>query len=248
MEIIELPRLDESYLYNKCVLSKPPTEPDCHILFNSASTMEQSFCKIGDLEFVHHSLEEEEYELMAIASFQGKIYGVIDPGYRFVTIKLVGKTLELSPMLMNDGEPWRVPERLPKSVEWHENDLVESPCGGELMLVIKTFSKSYIKDGAEFRIFRVDINGMECVELDNIGEQTIFIGYNGRGFCSSSLRKGIKPNSIYYTDEEGRDLYIYDLRFGAKDSLLPCPIAGRYRSANYWVELRDDVLYQLIDK
>ncbi|KAK6118763.1 hypothetical protein DH2020_047489 [Rehmannia glutinosa] len=235
METIQLPSLDESHLYNMCILSKPPTEPDCYILFNCIS--DQSFCKIGDDEFVKHSLEEEdEYHLLAIASFQGKIYGIMKPSYNFVTIHLVGKTLELMPILMEDGgQPWKVPLPDRSWFTWHEDCLIECGTTGELLSVVKMYSGSYLKDGVEFRVFRVDINGMECLEVDNIGDQTIFISYRGTGFCSDF--SGTKPNSIYYTDKKGRDVYIYDLDDGSTTPWLPCPASGRYVSVNYWVDL-----------
>ncbi|KAK6115050.1 hypothetical protein DH2020_007319 [Rehmannia glutinosa] len=254
MEIIELPRLDKSYLYNKCILSKPPTEPDCHILFNSACTMHQSFCKIGDDEFVHHSTEEEEIQLMAIASVQGKIYGVrkfygiiddYDDHYTFVTINLLAtSTIELKPLLLCGGQPWTVPQPSPNWVTWNESCLIESPCGGELLLVNKMYSSSNDNDGLGFRVFRVDINGMVCSELENIGEQTIFIGYYGSGFCGSSYGR-IKPNSIYYTNEEGRNLSIYCLDDWSKTSFLPSTAVGRYVTLTYWVE--HELIDQLIE-
>ncbi|KAK6132269.1 hypothetical protein DH2020_033969 [Rehmannia glutinosa] len=251
-EIIELPRLQiKPYLYNRCVLSKPPTEPDCHILFN-AHTLEQYFCKIGDDEFAHHSLREEKYRLVTIASFQGKIYGVIDDcinynSYKFVSINLIGTSLELIPMFEINGQHWTVPQPSPKPnwISWMEGYLIESPCGGEgeLWLVIQSFKERYFKN-CDFRVFRVDINGTRCIEIENMGDKTIFIGYNGSGFCCSS--SATNPNSIYYTNKEGSIVYIYDLEERNTYTMLACPPLSRSRSTNYWVDLQD-VLHQLID-
>ncbi|EYU17454.1 hypothetical protein MIMGU_mgv1a025001mg [Erythranthe guttata] len=108
MEIVNLPYLPISCVYTKCILSKPPTDPDCHILFNSANSLEQSFCRIGDEEFCHVKEIDEDGEnfrlLRAVGSFNGTIYGIIDPDDVMVTIHFVGKTLEFRPIMMVDGE------------------------------------------------------------------------------------------------------------------------------------------------
>ncbi|KAI3464672.1 hypothetical protein Pfo_021335 [Paulownia fortunei] len=229
-------------LYNRCILSKLPTDPDCHILFNSSSTLEQSFCQIGDDEFVTQSFQEEDTDvrsLLAIGSFQGKIYGFTNPGYRFVTVHFVGKTLELRPILKEDGEgggqPWHIPRLSRPWATWNQNYLIESPCGDELLLVHKMSSCNYLKDRSCFRVFRVDTNRMECMELYNIGKRAIFLSHWNGGFCSSSL--GIKTNSIYYTDKAGSNVYMYDLDDRSTTLMLPpCPAAARYQSATYWVE------------
>ncbi|EYU46024.1 hypothetical protein MIMGU_mgv1a022619mg [Erythranthe guttata] len=96
-DIIGLPNLIDWIDYDRCILTKPPTEPDCYILFNG---LEQSFCRIGDKEYVTRTVEqqyEEEktngrpgYEhLFTIGCFQGQIYGYMDPD-KFVAIDFVG--------------------------------------------------------------------------------------------------------------------------------------------------------------
>ncbi|GFP91938.1 hypothetical protein PHJA_001337900 [Phtheirospermum japonicum] len=186
LENIELPQLEGHFYYDKCVLSKPPTEPDCHVVFNHSFYMCLSAWRInGEDGFVKAS-SKEKGRLTAIASFRGGIYGIFG-NYEFVTIHLVGETVE----------------------------------------------------GVEFRVFRVDVDGMECVELENIDGLTIFVGYYGNGFCCSSLVTGSKPNSIYYTNEVGRDMYVFDLDDRSIVGSLSCPIAEDNLSVNFWVDCPD---------
>ncbi|KAL3636862.1 hypothetical protein CASFOL_019161 [Castilleja foliolosa] len=234
----------ESHIYNKCVLSKPPTEPDCHILINSYCTSyEQSFCKIGDVEFVHQSLEEESSQLVAIASFKGKIYGVMSPGYKFVTIEFIGSTMEFRPILINGEQHWKAPVMKRNWVVRHYDELINSPFGDELLLVIKDFAhQNYFKiDGSEYRVFRVDINGMECIEVDDIGDHAILINYYGNGYCCSSngTNTFFKPNSIYHTSENGAYVYVYDLDDKSSTSWLPPGVAEIKISDNYWLDLEE---------
>ncbi|KAI3467522.1 hypothetical protein Pfo_024185 [Paulownia fortunei] len=244
MEKIELPQLEYSSMYNRCVLSKPPTEPDCHILFNSSSASHRAFCQVGDDEFVIQLSVDEEIYLLAAASFQGKIYGFTLPGYRFVSVHFVDKTLELRPILKGEGEgeggqPWHIPSPSRTWVTMLDNYLIESPCG-ELLLVHKMYLCSFLYDGLDFRVFRVDTNQKECMELCDIGKRAIFLSHCGGGFCSSSA--GIKPNSIYYTVPDSRNLYVYDLNDRSTTPLLPCPAARRSQSVSCWVE------YQVFQK
>ncbi|KAL3619525.1 hypothetical protein CASFOL_037095 [Castilleja foliolosa] len=237
-DLIVLPRLQHSYLYKKCVLSKPPTEPDCHILFISAGAKRQAFCKIGDVEFVYQPPLEEDCRLIAIASFQGKIYGVINPDYRFVIIEFVGRTMEFRPILFDGEQPWKAPVAKKNWVLWHDNDLINSPSGNELFFVIKDFINDSVIDGSQIRVFRVDINRMKCIEVDDIGDQVILIGQYGSGFCcSSGGTNTIKPNSIYYTVDFGSCVYVYNLDDKSTTSWLPHDV-GIEHVNHFWVDLK----------
>ncbi|KAL3641281.1 hypothetical protein CASFOL_016249 [Castilleja foliolosa] len=233
---IKLPRLQDFHYYRKCVLSKPPTEPDCYILFISDDLLWQAFCKIGDVEFACPTQEKEVDRLIAIASFQGKIYGVMSPDYKFVTIEFVGRTMEFRPILINGEEPLKAPAIKRNWIVRHENDLIHSHSGNELLLVIKNFTQGSIKDGSEIRVFRVDINRMECIEVDDLGDQVILIGQYGPGFCCSSRGTTFKPNSIYYIMEFDSCVYVYHLDDKSTTSWLPHDLRLNDIS-HFWVDL-----------
>ncbi|KAL3641170.1 hypothetical protein CASFOL_016138 [Castilleja foliolosa] len=237
--MIKLPNINRFYLFNKCVLSKPPTEPDCHILFYSPRFCWQSYCKIGDVKYV-----EEKFQLIATASFQGKIYGFMNPGYKFVTIEFVGGTMEFRPLLILDQEqPLKAPVIKRNWVVWHEIELMESPFVDELLLVIKDFTHHnynyYATDSSEYRVFRVDINRMKCIEVDDIGDHVILISkYGDEICCSSSVTDTFKPNSIYHT-EYGAYVYVYDLDDKSMTSWLPPDVAKIDLSNNFWLDLKE---------
>ncbi|KAL8059048.1 hypothetical protein ABFX02_03G061900 [Erythranthe guttata] len=250
-EIIELPQLPLAHMYCICVLSKPPTEPDCYILFNSTCCMQQSFCRIGDEEFVTlpYQRDEDGYarRLLAVGSFKGKIYGFTNTGHLFVTIHFVGKTLELRPIMVVD-EPWRIPQLSPYFLKWCFINmwLIESPqsSGSELLLVQKLYTYRYFEDGLDFKVFRIDTDQMKCVELDHIGKRAIFVSHHGGALCCSSTEK-IKPNSIYYTNHYGRGMYVFDFENRSITPLLPSHVEGPIEqmsradvddSLNSWVE------------
>ncbi|KAL3641166.1 hypothetical protein CASFOL_016134 [Castilleja foliolosa] len=239
--MIKLPNKNARYYFNKCVLSKPPTEPDCHILFYSTDRFgygQISFCKIGDDKYV-----DERHQLIATASFQGKIYGITNPGYKFVIIEFVRGKIEFRQILMLDREqPFKAPVVKRNWVLRHKIELINSPFDDELLMVIKDFTHhNYrVTDDLEYRVFRVDINRMKCIEVDDIGDYAILIGYNGNGFCcSSSVANTFKPNSIYYTPENGTYFYVYDFDEKSTTSCLPPDVANIIISCNCWLHLKD---------
>ncbi|KAL3640827.1 hypothetical protein CASFOL_015795 [Castilleja foliolosa] len=237
-ENIQLPQLDG--FYDRCVLSKPPTDPDCLVVFKSYCNFELTIGRINDAEFVRVSFEDS---IVAISSFRGEIYGLVKFGayYELVTIHLVGKTVELKSLLINGKDHLEVPELWRSWVTSQRNYLIESPGGaGDFFLVIKMISSIGIRDGGEveFRVFRLNVNGLVCVELEDLDGHTIFISDWGDGFCCpSSEMSTIKPNSIYYTNMCGRVMCVYDLDDRSITPLLPSPVARRHMSVNYWINL-----------
>ncbi|EYU17417.1 hypothetical protein ABFS82_03G089400 [Erythranthe guttata] len=243
-EKIELPKLDDSRTYSQCILTKPPTEPDCYILFNG---LEQSFCRIGDGEYVTRTLEQQEVEeqengrvgfddLRTISSFQGTTYGFMDPD-KFVTIHFVGNTIEFRQIPMVE------PSVIPHSSRAYDIWLIES-CDGELLVVqrIHPFTKSCY-DGMDFTVFRFDTNRMSYAEIENIGNRTIFVSRNGAGYCCASQET--KPNSIYYTNEDDRNfnmnhdrnLHVFDLENRSTHSMLPSSkVATNKLITTCWVQ------------
>ncbi|EYU17458.1 hypothetical protein MIMGU_mgv1a025045mg, partial [Erythranthe guttata] len=241
---IDLPKLDNGDSYNKFIMTKRPTEPDCYIIFSS-ERHELSFCRIGDEEYVKVPLDGHDIgfdeeggfraDLMAIVCFRGKIYGFIEPN-KFVTINFVDKSLEYErPVtLMNeDGTwPWIIPRVSNSRVNgiW----LIESFSTDELLLVLKTYPCLTVKDSSEFRVFSVDTNGMTCMEVENIGNRTIFVTRDDGGYCCPTPI-GIKPNSIYYTNIRDRNYNVFDLEDRSKTS-MPIPGGVAVWSKAVWVQ------------
>ncbi|KAL3641168.1 hypothetical protein CASFOL_016136 [Castilleja foliolosa] len=233
--MIKLPNIN--YVFNKCVLSKPPTEPDCHILFYATYRYRQSLCKIGDDKYV-----DERHKLVATASSQGKIYGIMNPGYKFVTIDFVGRTMKFRPILMLGEQPLKALVVKRNWVLRYGIELINSPSDDELLMVIKDFThhNHRVTDNLEYRVVRVDTNRMKCTEVDDIGDHAILIGSNGNGFCcSSSVANTFKPNSIYYAPRLGTSFYVYDLNEKSTTSCLPPDVGKIGISSNCWLDLKE---------
>ncbi|KAL9169458.1 hypothetical protein ABFS82_04G080300 [Erythranthe guttata] len=241
-DIIELPNLIDWIDYNQCILTKPPTEPDCYVFF---SGLEQSFCRIGDKEYVTRT-EEQQYEeeqengclgyehLFAIGSFQGQIYGYMDPD-KFVAIHIVGNTIEFSQIPM--AEHWVIPYSSEDGFIYDIWLIESAQSDGEPLIVQKVVNVDDDREElVDFKVFRFDINEMECTELNNIGNQTIFATEDGFGYCCSSI--GTKPNSIYYTNKDDNNLYIFDLEDRSTSSILQFDddVAANKPIMTCWIE------------
>ncbi|KAK1580975.1 hypothetical protein Q3G72_001816 [Acer saccharum] len=73
---------------------------------------------------------------------------------------------------------------------------------GEILLVIRFMRRIYIEI-YDFKVFRLDFDRMEWVELDNLGDFCIFLGRNCTR-CYSTKELGVnKGNCIYFTNEFG---------------------------------------------
>ncbi|CAA0809994.1 Protein of unknown function (DUF295 [Striga hermonthica] len=246
---ILLPPLRKSSRYNRCVLSKPPTEPGCLAAFICSCGFKLSVCVVGAHEFAKQCLRKlpSIIFMVAIGAVHGQIYGVVfsmRDGYRLVTVGLVdGTTIMIAPLTSADGSGlWIPPLPDPRWTGLHPSYLIESPAGaGKLLfLVVKVFlSENYEEENAMvFQVFRVDVERRECVELDRIDGMTIFIASCGNGFCHwSTFAGGSKPNCIYYANKEGRLVYVYDLGDRSTTPLLLCPDAKQLGSTNYWIDL-----------
>ncbi|KAL3653937.1 hypothetical protein CASFOL_003618 [Castilleja foliolosa] len=235
--------IHDAYIFEKCVMSKPPSEPDCRLVFYTITGGHQAFLQlVDDDNIIHKYLPDDTYRdvmLMAVVSFRGTLYGFLHPGCRFVTIDFDNETVEFRPILkLVDQQPWDMPWPNREWALYWDDHMIESPCGQELLLVRKMFLCQFSPDKFDFRVFRLDVERKEYVELDSIGDRAIFISHCGGGFCCDT---GIfRRNCIYYTVKQGmsRSVYVYDFNYRSTTLLLPCSAARLTLSANYWVERR----------
>ncbi|XP_022718512.1 uncharacterized protein LOC111276863 [Durio zibethinus] len=84
-------------------------------------------------------------------------------------------------------------------------------------------------------INKFDFYKREWIEVKSIGNNAIFLTDQCYGSCSSVAEESdIRRNSIYYTQYEDRNLYVYDLEDRSVTTSLPCPIVSRRKSSYYW--------------
>ncbi|CAA0810001.1 Unknown protein [Striga hermonthica] len=100
MRQVSLPFLRDAHMYSRCVLTGPPTEPDCHLIFCSLNEEEWTVFRVRDCTTV--SSPPGEVQIAAMASYRGEMYGLVDTddrGFEFVTVHVVEGGLEFRPLL-----------------------------------------------------------------------------------------------------------------------------------------------------
>lgn len=167
LEKIQLPPIKE---YRACGLSKPPTDPDCHLLFFAGDRL--LFCKLGDDKFAEQSSRFGNDILVAATNCRGKIYGVMINDRTIVTIDFVDSAVQVQPLMDKAGKPLQVPVSPRLKTRLGQDFLIESD--GRLLLIRRVNSEILPMDFSEFSVCRVDTSEMTYQEVTNLGEHAIF--------------------------------------------------------------------------
>ncbi|PIN25920.1 hypothetical protein CDL12_01334 [Handroanthus impetiginosus] len=229
MDKIQLPRLGLKSIKNRyfrCTLSKPPGDPDCHVLLVSTTQNLLLFCRIGDEKFVSRRNAFQDDKLAATTNFQGKIYAWMSKSSNLVTLDFAGNDVWLD-TLGNDNRKGEWPLSS-NSSPW-DYELMESY--GKLLMVQKIYSFGEI---IHFKIFKIDPSVMACEELQSIGNRNIFLSNFGSMCVSASGCWGMKDNLIYFTLSNDKNLYAYDIEDHSKTFYMPCNIAKR-GALKFWI-------------
>ncbi|KAL6988263.1 hypothetical protein U1Q18_014012 [Sarracenia purpurea var. burkii] len=86
------------------------------------------------------------------------------------------------------------------------------------------------------QVLRAEFSKMEWVEIESIGQRTIFLD-NNSGMASSSVEAGTRSNCIYFVDFRDKNLYVFDMEDRSITTLLPCPNVSRHDSLPCWIWL-----------
>ncbi|XP_022720195.1 uncharacterized protein LOC111278024 [Durio zibethinus] len=225
METIQLPPFNMKF--DTCILTAPPSDPNCHILFFNYIEDEFIFCFPGACEFSKQKLEDDV--VISVTTFGGKTY-CISSEYCLLTLEFEGSSLRFTKLSV------KTESKLFNFTIQRKKYLVEF--SGKLLLVCKIYSLRLYEWASYFEVFRFDFCEREWVEVKSIGNNAIFLADQCYGSCYSVAEEfDIKGNSIYYTQCEDRNIYVYDLEDQSVTTYLPCPIVSRRKSSHYWCML-----------
>lgn len=230
MEKIELPLRESEY--DECVLTSPPSDQNCRVVFTSNKNHSLVFCQPGDSEFVELSLEHGD-ELNCTTSFEGKFYG-LRRDETLVVLDFSAPKPQFRQIISESlGNP------CPPDILKTEYYLVES-CG-ELLLVLKMWHGLFFDEVFGFLIFQVDFSTSTWVEVKSMSKETaIFLNSHDAMSISVTKYDGIRGNSIYFTEGKDRCIYVFDLEYQRISTFLPSPNVSRSHSALHWVMMRTE--------
>jgi len=238
----------------ECLLSAPPYDPECRVVFLIDDTdtdveipddmnVKQPtlyFCKPGyNQEFHRQDLEPiaGDNNLYLWTSFKKKIYGLtcqrsilvlldldIDSGMVTVTPIVNQPVYDYSQFL---------------DMLCSRGYLIQSSCDVDDMLlyVRQLYCGRFMREEVYgFLIFRFDFVKKAWVKMKNIGETAIFLCNNWGRTCSTR-GTNLNRNSIYFTEHEGRCLYVFNLETQSISVSLPCPNVSKKNSWFYWLNI-----------
>ncbi|CAL5444237.1 unnamed protein product [Camellia sinensis] len=217
MEKIMLPPL-QYFPFFCCILSSPPTDPNCALIFVCREKPSAMFCHLGDDEWTEQHLRSAEYFRSATIC-GGKIYGITLDG-TLLTVDDVGSNLVVTEL----GSEKAPNPSIPGTSRLDEN-LVDS-CG-ELFIVVKSYLGMTMKI-RDMEVYKMDFSRLLWTKVDSLGDRTFFLCITGNSFSCSAAESGIKHNSIYYLEGNDRDLYVFDLENYSISFSTPCPLQSNW--------------------
>ncbi|CAM0903447.1 unnamed protein product [Alopecurus aequalis] len=115
-------------------------------------------------------------------------------------------------------------------------DVVQAPCGDLLQVrrereLLDTDDKDiFILETQRILLYKVDMVAKELVEMNGLRDQVLFLGYNQSQCLSAKEFPQLKPNCVYFTDDEScvseyknncRDIGVLNMENDTREEILP---------------------------
>ncbi|EOY10057.1 Uncharacterized protein TCM_025442 [Theobroma cacao] len=216
METIQLPPLNLDMAVG--ILTTPPSDPNCRILFIDGND-DLIICSPGDSEYSKQKMEDP---VLTMTRFGGKTYCLTPPVYSLLTIELEGSSPRFTKLITvgNESKLFSFEQTAPYLLDFF----------GEMFLVCKCSSLKSSDWATNFGVFKFDFDAREWVEVKSIGNNAIFLTDYCYGTCYPVADHSMRRNSIYYTQPDDRNLYVYDLEYQSITTFLPFPNVSDRRS------------------
>lgn len=249
---IQLPPLPDECEILKCLLSAPPDDPECQVLFLIKETADQDedkqnvnrrtfyFCKPGYNEEFHKQdansiIGESRYGTWTV--FKKRFYVLIGKIRILICLDPDNDSGRITATRMADEEPDLSRSYL-DTVRLQHYIIQSSSNDDDDTLLYVHLIYSGKKHGMpyHFLVFRFDFAKKRWMEVESIGEIAIFLSFPLiRGTTCSTRGTNLKGESIYFTD--GRYLYIYNLITHSISLSLPCPHVSKIYPHMHWLTL-----------
>ncbi|PIA51685.1 hypothetical protein AQUCO_01100507v1 [Aquilegia coerulea] len=226
---INLPPLIHDTMY-MCVLTYPPCDPKCVIMFFSQKTKSCIFCRIGDTKWVKQELEpNKKSRKLVIAPFcgaiscQGKIYLFYDGGMAVIDVYNSFASIKLDTLGSYD---------LSIPGTWCHRTFILESCG-EIFLVAQMFLGISHDIILSLDVFKLDLSTMGWVKVQTLGDWIFLLGTSSTSLSEAEF--GVKGNCIYFCPPRCTTLCRYDMDSGAITITLPCPKKFSQWGRPFWM-------------
>uniref|UniRef100_A0ACD5USK4 Uncharacterized protein n=1 Tax=Avena sativa TaxID=4498 RepID=A0ACD5USK4_AVESA len=113
--------------------------------------------------------------------------------------------------------------------------VVQAPCGNLLQVrrdceLIDTDDNQHIRETQKISLYKVDLAAKELVEMKYLHDRVLFLGYNQSQYLNAKEFPQLKPNCVYFTDDEScasdyknncRDIGVLNLENDTREEILP---------------------------
>ncbi|KAM7529724.1 hypothetical protein LguiB_033134 [Lonicera macranthoides] len=184
-------------LTTKIVLSSAPCD-ECAVVAIYGHALQLAWCRFNDKEWTH--IYAGLCNFMDILFHKGKLYALTMFGKLFM-FENIGTDLDtkVTEIALNVA--------MPKTRCAHLAECSD----GSLIVVLrylendKIAPKRYMVRTIGFKVYKFDSLGSSWFEVNNIGDDILFLGLNSSRAIASRGLKGYKGNHIYFSDEDTND-------------------------------------------
>ncbi|KAM7529275.1 hypothetical protein LguiB_032685 [Lonicera macranthoides] len=182
------------HLTHKVVFSSTPSREDCIVVAIYGQSRRLAFCKCNDEKWTQLHVSTPYPTSFADVIFcKQKLYALSGTG-RLMVIEEIGPNPTVTEIVAAGPSD---PPCCPYLVECFD---------GELIMVSRDVDirdgKGFnsIRETCDFQVYKLDLSSSSWVEVENVGEEMLFLGCNSSMSIPSCLFPGYKGNCIYYTD------------------------------------------------
>ncbi|CAO2192580.1 unnamed protein product [Urochloa humidicola] len=196
------------YLYLRIAMSADPSSGSCIVMIMHMPSNQLSFARVGDAQWTWIDVDQRcrDYSDVFYNDSDGLFYAVRECG-EVHTIDLNGSSPVVKIILRPiasciDNKKYIVQAPWGDILQvWRDNDIDEEGVGR----------------GVQLEVYVVDLVEQKLVEIKNLQEHVLFIGFNTSFFLPAEDYNMLTPDCIYLTDDYMN--YLYCRRFN------PCRVA-----------------------
>ncbi|RWR86987.1 Sec1-like protein [Cinnamomum micranthum f. kanehirae] len=225
---IEVPQVTKEFRDYICVLSVPPTDPNCNLILLRTDAHVIYYCRItedsGFSEVQFDCLKTTGDRFDGALSCKGKIY-VITIHFGFGVIDF--DSSNRCPTIRDLGVPSPVRE------VWFDTTLYLVESRGEVFLVLLIFhwQKHMASD---VLVFKMDFSQMLWVKASSIDDRVFFLSKSGSLSCSA-FELGLEGSQVFFYFERDMSLHSYHMKERSISAHLTCPNVQRPWKSPFWV-------------
>ncbi|KAL5719106.1 hypothetical protein ACHQM5_011930 [Ranunculus cassubicifolius] len=226
---IQLPALPRD-TFTVGVLTYPPSDPKCVVMFFSEEENMCVFCRVGDKTWIKQAVTDEYIDIFlkgfsVAVSIKGKIYLFFDDQMIVIDVQDNFACIE----------PYQLPS--PECFVLSQSSLLTYflESRGEIFQVYELrLGKSLTV--WQFAVFKLDFSKMAWARVESLGDRIFLLGdASYSGSVLSAAEYGAKGNCIYSFSTQRTELYCFDMEDGTITSTQPCPTRIRNAGGLFWV-------------